>query len=123
MCIRDSLGDFDDRGVNIKGQRVGDVIVGNAAVLEPVSYTHLFTTNCYQGNVTVTPGRYNTLTEDTSTEKTTEEFANGTVANLLGEAFTNGNGFPVLGSSPADYTAVDAAPVSYTHLDVYKSKV
>lgn len=69
----------------------------------------IFTTNCYQGNVTVTPGRYNTLTEDTSTEKTAEEFANGTVANRLGEAFTNGNGFPVLGSSPADYTAVDAA--------------
>ena len=42
----------------------------------------IFTTNCYQGNVTVTPGRYNTLTEDTSTEKTAEEFANGTVANL-----------------------------------------
>lgn len=69
----------------------------------------IFTTNCYQGNVTVTPGRYNTLTEDTSTEKTAEEFANGTVANRLGEAFTNGNGFPILGSSPADYTAVDAA--------------
>ncbi|WP_308132533.1 LPXTG cell wall anchor domain-containing protein [uncultured Gemmiger sp.] len=69
----------------------------------------IFTTNCYRGNVTVTPGRYNTLTEDTSTEKTAEEFANGTVANLLGEAFTNGNGFPILGSSPADYTAVDAA--------------
>ena len=30
------LGDFDDRGVNIKGQRVGDVVVGNAAVLELV---------------------------------------------------------------------------------------
>lgn len=69
----------------------------------------IFTTNCYQGNVTVTPGRYNTLTEDTSTEKTAEEFANGTVANRLGEAFTNGSGFPILGSSPADYTAVDAA--------------
>lgn len=74
------------------------------------SYTaKIVTTNCYQGNVTVTPGRYNTLTEDTSTEKTAEEFANGTVANLLGEAFANGSGFPILGSSPADYTAVDAA--------------
>lgn len=76
------------------------------------SYTaKIVTTNCYQGNVTVTPGRYSTLTEDTSTEKTAEEFANGTVAKLLGEAFTNGNGFPILGSSLADYTAVDAALV------------
>ena len=77
----------------------------------------IFTTNCYQGNVTVTPGRYTTLTEDTSTEKTAEEFANGTVANLLGEAFTNGNGFPILGSSPADYTAVDAALAEANELD------
>lgn len=77
----------------------------------------IFTTNCYQGNVTVTPGRYNTLTEDTSTEKTAEEFANGTVANRLGEAFTNGNGFPILGSSPADYTAVDAALAEANELD------
>ena len=82
------------------------------------SYTaKIVTTNCYQGNVTVTPGRYNTLTEDTSTEKTAEEFANGTVANLLGEAFTNGNGFPILGSSPADYTAVDAALAEANELD------
>ena len=74
------------------------------------SYTAKIITNiCYRGTVTVTPGSHNTLTEDTSTEKTAEEFANGTVANLLGEAFANGNGFPVLGSSPADYTAVDAA--------------
>lgn len=69
----------------------------------------IFTTNCYQGNVTVTPGRYNTLTEDTSTEKTAEEFADGTVTGLLGSSFANGSGFPILGSSPADYTAVDAA--------------
>lgn len=82
------------------------------------SYTaKIVTTNCYQGNVTVTPGRYSTLTEDTSTEKTAEEFANGTVAKLLGEAFTNGNGFPVLGSSPADYTAVDAALAEANELD------
>lgn len=66
---------------------------------------------------TVTPGSHNTLTEDTSTEKTAEEFANGTVANLLGEAFANGNGFPVLGSSPADYTAVDAALAKANELD------
>ena len=74
------------------------------------SYTaKIITNNCYRGTVTVTPGSHNTLTEDTSTEKTAEEFANGTVASLLGGSFMNGNGFPILGSSPADYTAVDAA--------------
>lgn len=77
----------------------------------------IFTTNCYQGNVTVTPGRYNTLTEDTSTEKTAEEFADGTVTGLLGASFANGNGFPILGSSPADYTAVDAALAEANELD------
>lgn len=82
------------------------------------SYTaKIFTTNCYQGNVTVTPGRYNTLTEDTSTEKTAEEFADGTVTRLLGASFANGGGFPVLGSSPADYTAVDAALAEANELD------
>lgn len=82
------------------------------------SYTaKIITNNCYRGTVTVTPGSHNTLTEDTSTEKTAEEFANGTVANLLGEAFTNGNGFPILGSSPADYTAVDAALAEANELD------
>lgn len=74
------------------------------------SYTaKIITNNCYRGTVTVTPGSHNTLTEDTSTEKTAEEFADGTVTGLLGASFANGGGFPVLGSSPADYTAVDAA--------------
>ena len=74
------------------------------------SYTaKILTNNCYRGTVTVTPGSHNTLTEDTSTEKTAEEFADGTVTGLLGASFANGGGFPVLGSSPADYTAVDAA--------------
>lgn len=74
------------------------------------SYTaKIITNNCYRGTVTVTPGSHNTLTEDTSTEKTAEEFADGTVTGLLGASFANGNGFPILGSSPADYTAVDAA--------------
>lgn len=74
------------------------------------NYTATITTNnCYYGKVTLPLGSNIEPVKDTSTEKTAEEFANGTVANLLGEAFTNGNGFPILGSSLADYTAVDAA--------------
>lgn len=82
------------------------------------SYTaKIITNNCYRGTVTVTPGSHNTLTEDTSTEKTAEEFADGTVASLLGGSFMNGSGFPILGSSPANYTAVDAALAEANELD------
>lgn len=82
------------------------------------SYTaKIITNNCYRGTVTVTPGSHNTLTEDTSTEKTAEEFADGTVTRLLGASFANGGGFPILGSSPADYTAVDAALAKANELD------
>lgn len=82
------------------------------------NYTATITTNnCYYGKVTLPLGSNIEPVKDTSTEKTAEEFANGTVANLLGEAFTNGNGFPILGSSPADYTAVDAALAEANELD------
>lgn len=82
------------------------------------NYTATITTNnCYYGKVTLPLGSNIEPVKDTSTEKTAEEFANGTVANLLGEAFANGNGFPVLGSSPADYTAVDAALAKANELD------
>lgn len=82
------------------------------------NYTATITTNnCYYGKVTLPLGSNIEPVKDTSTEKTAEEFANGTVKNLLGEAFTNGNGFPVLGSSPADYTAVDAALAEANELD------
>lgn len=82
------------------------------------NYTATITTNnCYYGKVTLPLGSNIEPVKDTSTEKTAEEFANGTVANLLGEAFTNGNGFPILGSSPANYTAVDAALAEANELD------
>lgn len=83
----------------------------------PPYYATVTTNNCYYGKVTLTPGSNPDTIKDTSTEKTAEEFANGTVANRLGEAFTNGNGFPILGSSPANYTAVDAALAEANELD------
>lgn len=74
------------------------------------NYTATITTNnCYYGKVTLPLGSNIEPVKDTSTEKTAEEFADGTVTGLLGASFANGNGFPILGSSPADYTAVDAA--------------
>lgn len=92
------------------------IFAGNLYKNSPYS-AKITTNNCYYGKVTLTPGSNNEPVKDTSTEKTAEEFANGTVANLLGEAFTNGSGFPILGSSPANYTAVDAALAEANELD------
>ena len=41
--------------------------------------------------------------------KTVDEFANGTVAVALGDAFAQGKHYPVFATDPADYTEVDAA--------------
>lgn len=75
------------------------------------SYTAKVTiTNCYYGkNRLVLGSSGDSVDVDHNLEKTAEEFADGTVTGLLGASFANGNGFPILGSSPADYTAVDAA--------------
>ena len=82
------------------------------------NYTATITTNnCYYGKVTLPLGSNIEPVKDTSTEKTAEEFADGTVTGLLGASFANGNGFPILGSSPADYTAVDAALAEANELD------
>lgn len=71
-------------------------------------------TNCYYGKINLVPGRSGIsnsvyVDDERELEKTAEEFANGTVASLLGGSFMNGNGFPILGSSPADYTEVEKA--------------
>ena len=82
------------------------------------NYTATITTNnCYYGKVTLPLGSNIEPVKDTSTEKTVEEFADGTVTGLLGASFANGNGFPILGSSPADYTSVDAALAEANELD------
>lgn len=83
----------------------------------PPYYATVTTNNCYYGKVTLTPGSNPDTIKDTSTEKTAEQFADGTVTGLLGSSFANGGGFPILGSSPADYTAVDAALAEANELD------
>lgn len=79
-------------------------------------------TNCYYGKINLVPGRSGIsnsvyVDDERELEKTAEEFADGTVTRLLGASFANGNGFPILGSSPADYTAVDAALAEANELD------
>ena len=61
------------------------------------------TTNCYYGECGITNN------VGTATEKTAEEFTNGTVAKALGDVFAQGKLYPVFATDPADYTAVDAA--------------
>ena len=44
-----------------------------------------------------------------ATEKPDEDFTNGTVAGLLGDAFAQARNYPRFKDNPADYSAVDAA--------------
>ena len=59
-------------------------------------------TNCFFGACGTTENA------GTASEKTEEEFKNGTVAELLGEAFAQVGDYPKI-NGPADYSSVDAA--------------
>ena len=59
-------------------------------------------TNCFFGACGITENA------GTAGEKTEEEFRNGTVAGLLGEAFAQVGDYPKI-NGPADYSSVDAA--------------
>ena len=60
-------------------------------------------TNCFFGACGITENA------GTAGEKTEEDFTNGTVAGLLGEAFAQARNYPRFKDNPADYSAVDAA--------------
>ena len=60
-------------------------------------------TNCFFGACGTTENA------GTASEKTEEEFKNGIVAGLLGNAFAQAHNYPRFKDSPADYSAVDAA--------------
>ena len=60
-------------------------------------------TNCYFGACGTTERI------GAATEKAEEDFTNGTVAGLLGDAFAQAHNYPRFKDSPADYSAVDAA--------------
>lgn len=67
------------------------------------------TTNCYYGKCTVDADFTTDGNAGTAVEKTEAEFADGTVKGFLGDAFIQGGKYPILASSPADYTKVDEA--------------
>ena len=72
-------------------------------------------TNCFFGACGTTENA------GTASEKTEEEFRNGTVAGLLGEAFAQVGDYPKI-NGPADYSSVDAAiaKVNTLNKDNYK---
>ena len=77
-------------------------------------YFGVFTANTQYGKVVATSCFYYDVNDATvnaegAVSKTVDEFADGTVANSLGNAFAQGKLYPVFATDPADYTAVDAA--------------
>ena len=90
-----------------------------AAKSDPTSigedYFAVFTYNKQRGKVEAQSCVYYydandaTVNAEGAVSKTVDEFADGTVANLLGEAFAQGKLYPVFATDPADYSAVDAA--------------
>ena len=90
-----------------------------AAKSDPTSigedYFAVFTYNKQRGKVEAQSCVYYydandaTVNADGAESKTVDEFADGTVAKLLGDAFAQGKLYPVFTTDPADYTEVDAA--------------
>ena len=77
-------------------------------------YFGVFTANTQYGKIVATSCFYYDVNDATvnaegAVSKTVDEFADGTVTNLLGEAFAQGKLYPVFATDPADYTEVDAA--------------
>ena len=105
--------------LSTEGTSTNDVATGvfAASFFANNGYTaSVDTKNCYYGECAVTTN------VGSATAKTSEEFTNGTVAKLLGEAFAQGKLYPVFATDPADYTKVDAAiaQVNTLNKDNYK---
>lgn len=95
--------------------RMLGILAGNLYANLPAYAATINSTNCYYGKVTLSPEPATTGSD--AQEMSEQEFADGTVANRLGSSFMNGSGFPILGSSPADYSDVDAAIAEADALD------
>ena len=82
----------DSQGTSFSGVFAGN-LWGSSTIAD---------TNCFFGACGTTENA------GTASEKTEEEFRNGTVAGLLGEAFAQVGDYPKI-NGPADYSSVDAA--------------
>lgn len=81
-------------GIKATGVFAGHLWGGGSSIVD---------TNCFFGACGITENA------GTASEKTEEEFKNGTVAGLLGDAFAQARNYPRFKDNPADYSAVDAA--------------
>ena len=93
------------------------VIVGNRYTNLPNYEAKITTNTCYYGECTVDADNVSDGNAGKAVEKTEVEFADGTVKGLLGEVFIQGEKYPVLASSPADYTKVDEAIAAAKAID------
>ena len=90
-------------GTSASNKSIG-VFAGNLWGNPSAHYqSKIVTKNCFYGECGTTENA------EGAEQKTAEEFENGTVATLLGDAFVQHGGSPSLSSKPADYSAVDAA--------------
>ena len=89
-------------GTSASDKSIG-VFAGNLWGNPPKYQSKIITKNCFYGECGTTENA------EGAEQKTAEEFENGTVAKLLGDAFVQHGGSPSLSSKPADYSAVDAA--------------
>ena len=104
-------------GTSASHQSIG-VFAGNLWGNPSAHYqSKIVTKNCFYGECGTTENA------EGAEQKTAEEFENGTVAKLLGDAFVQHGGSPSLSSKPADYSAVDAAIAKANALnrDEYKN--
>ena len=110
------LGAFMDGNAILKSCFVYDCVAQPDETSKASDFFGVFAANTQYGKVVATSCFYYdvnandaTVNADGVESKTVDEFADGTVAKLLGEAFTQGKLYPVFTTDPADYTAVDAA--------------
>lgn len=110
------LGAFMDGNAILKSCFVYDCVAQPDETSKASDFFGVFAANTQYGEIVATSCFYYdvnandaTVNADGAKSKTVDEFADGTVAKLLGEAFTQGKLYPVFTTDPADYTAVDAA--------------
>lgn len=112
--VYDTLTSIADTKASFK--KTG-IIVGSCYMNLPNYEAKVTTKNCYYGKCTVDADFTTDSNAGTAVEKTEAEFADGTVKDFLGDAFIQGGKYPILASSPADYTKVDEAIAAAKAID------
>ena len=112
--VYDTLTSIADTKASFK--KTG-IIVGSCYMNLPNYEAKVTTKNCYYGKCTVDADFTTDSNAGTAVEKTEAEFADGTVKDFLGDAFIQGEKYPILASSSADYTKVDKAIAAAKAID------